>query len=101
MAQRQLTIISPSGIVTIQVYDKRQQLEILQKAVGGYIEVVPYFTRYSGRVCTCYCNEEGKLDRLAPNAAATALWHEQLGPRAFDILAGHVAIDQTLPKGGI
>ena len=40
----------------------RNELEDLQKAVGGYIEVVPL-----SETAAIVCNEEGKLLNLRPN----------------------------------
>ena len=50
----------------------------LQKAVGGYIEAVPYFSEYVGvkerHPAFMFCNEEGKMNRLEPNMRANAIW---------------------------
>ena len=47
----------------------------MQKAVGGYLEVVPHFHSidYDGAVrkCVALCNEEGKLDRPATDYRTT------------------------------
>ena len=79
----------------------------LRKEVGGYIEVVPYFSTYldegEQKPCIALCNEDGKLNGLAPNALATALWHAQLRqeppalgmPMAMgqlDVLVGNVIV---------
>lgn len=57
-------------------------LPTLQKAVGGYVEVIPYFKTFldqgEQKPCIALCNEEGKLNELPYNALATALWHEVL-----------------------
>lgn len=62
----------------------------LQKAVGGYIEAVPYFAAFEGKRCVAYCNEEGKLKDLAVNAKATEAWWEQAPVN--DILVGDVVV---------
>lgn len=59
-------------------------LEFLQEAVGGYIEAVPHFDQIRhGEVierCIVYCNENGKLDGLPFNAAATEAWDQAIPP---------------------
>jgi len=69
------------------------RLEDLQGGVGGDIEVVPLFTKYKGRPCVAFCNEEGKLNGLPVNQVATAFWYAQ-EPRFIgrDILVGPVVI---------
>jgi uncharacterized protein DUF3846 len=52
-------------------------LDRLQKLVGGYIELVQ--VKYKGRRYNAFVNEEGKLYSLAYNPKATALYHN-----AFD-----------------
>lgn len=83
-------------------------LPMLQEAVGGYVEVVPYFTGFPDETgalqpCVAMCNEEGKLRGLPINQAATELWHQQLrsNPPALgmplagaklDVLVGNVLV---------
>jgi hypothetical protein len=54
------------------------QLEYLQAAVGGFIEMAPGFNsiEHAGAVvpCVVFANEEGKLQRLEVNVPATMLW---------------------------
>ncbi len=65
---------------------QENQLEHLQKAVGGYIEVVPSIQEGYSVVC----NEEGKLQNLPINYKATMLhWHHN------DPLCGDVVIIRT------
>ena len=71
------------------------RLEALQKAIGGDIEVVPFFARYKGKRCVAFCDEHGKLDGLPVNQRATKLWYDQtpLGPYIHpDVLVGPVVI---------
>lgn len=53
-------------------------LEALQGAVGGYIELVPYFRSIviDGQMveCIAFCNEYGKREQLKINRRATLLW---------------------------
>jgi hypothetical protein len=57
-------------------------LEMMQQAVGGFIETVPDFNTIEvlGKVhpCFAFCDEEGKLTNKPANRAATLLWHHAL-----------------------
>lgn len=64
---------------------KKFSLDELQAVVGGYIELV----RLS-RGRDMWINEEGKLNELPINLAATKLWHEVYGPN--DIIVGDVMV---------
>jgi Domain of unknown function (DUF3846) len=59
-----------------------EMLDLLQGAVGGYIEVVPQFdnVRFGEGIerCRAFCNEHGKLQNLAFNEAATEAWEQAL-----------------------
>jgi hypothetical protein len=89
-----ITTITPAGEVTSIEYGAPVGLEALQSAVGGFIEQVPYFSTYLGKDCIAYCNEEGKLHRLAINPVASRLWQEQpgLGRLLDDVLVGTIII---------
>ena len=92
-----MVVIATNGDTNATVYDRALELEDLSKAVGGYIEVVPRFNRFSwqGSVerCVAFCNEQGKLNGLEGNSVATLLWHSALGRRSVnDVLVGPVAI---------
>ena len=67
----QLHIISPENHRTIIVIEKEPSLEQLQKAVGGYIEVVK--VRFEGKIRDAYVNEEGLLKQLPYNPYASEL----------------------------
>lgn len=56
-------------------------LEVLQKAVGGLIEVVPLVRQNQPRM---YCNEEGRLEGLPANPFASLI--------AGQVLLGDVVI---------
>lgn len=76
------------------------ELADLQSAVGGYLELVPYFDsiEHNGLVARCvvFCNEHGKLDGLPFNGAATRAWDAALTRngqyRYGDLLVGDVAV---------
>ncbi len=76
-------------------YDEAIIADDLQDAVGGWLEVVPYFDTLSidgdRKPCRAFCNEEGKLRRLDLNVTATQLWRDAL---TFQGLAG--AVDDVL-----
>jgi hypothetical protein len=89
-----------SGPGELHTFDAPVDLEFLQNAVGGYIELVPGFDRIGGRACVAFCNEHGKLHLELPfNRRATQLWEEALGrslrsPRGVwrDFLVGPVLV---------
>lgn len=88
-----LTVVHPSGEITKKEYSSEIPLEDLQKTVGGYIELVPFFTQYEGRPCRAFCNEYGKLNQLPYNEPATALWEQVFGRSVRpDFLVGSIAI---------
>ncbi|KAK1548600.1 hypothetical protein Q3G72_022696 [Acer saccharum] len=51
------------GEPPVAVELKTIDLEYLQSAVRGYVQAVPF----AATTLTLWCNEEGKLDGLAPN----------------------------------
>ena len=73
-------VIHPSGAVPF-VHGKPRLMH-LQRAVGGYLEAAAI-----REDLTAYCNEEGKLDGLAPNLPATRF----LDVRG-DVIAGPVVV---------
>lgn len=82
-------IIHTNGNVVPQHWDRVPDLAFLQYAVGGYIELIPFFTKYNGEKGIAFCNEEGKLHGMIPNLAATQAWRDQ-GGTEYDYLAGPV-----------
>lgn len=88
-----MTVIGTDACEASVLLTAPPTLEQLQAAVGGHIEVVPLFTKYNGAECVAFCNEEGKLENLAPNLFAQMLWeHAVGGPIADDFLVGPIAI---------
>lgn len=90
-----LTVLKPDGSRVETFHDKSPGLEVLQKAVGGYIETIPLFTKFEGRRCTVYGNEEGKLKEAPFNLPATKLWQNQPQTKRHplgDVLVGDIAI---------
>lgn len=77
----------------LTVEDGQSTLDVLQEAVGGYIEAVGVNDGY-----TIYLNEEGKLDGLPLNEQATRLTRGILSP--FDLVAGDVVLAGPLDDEG-
>jgi hypothetical protein len=102
-----LTLIAPDAPEPqITDYSSEIPLGELQRLVGGYIELVPFWitakvgrdiaTRVPARV---FCNEDGKRLQLPRNHFADALWVEAIaadfghrGTPRGDFLVGPVAI---------
>ena len=101
----QLITIAPAFnghtcVTTLAPLDSLPSLDMLQAAVGGNIETVPYFDRISidgkQRKCVAFCNEEGKLHGLPVNSVATTMWaiyaHDHGVIKLNDVLCGPVVI---------
>lgn len=90
-----ITVIEPDGSITSRYVHKENKLAVLQGAVGGYIELLGYFTTFGGRRCTAYANEEGLIIGLPFNPFGTKLWRDQVkfDPNSIGIV-GPVAILQ-------
>ena len=100
-----MTVIEP-GSVSVTQLTAPPDLEALQKAVGGWIECVPWFNWFieleseSWVPCLALCNEEGKLEGLPYNEVATMAWaaaimHGQKSGRLSgfsDRLVGNVVV---------
>jgi hypothetical protein len=79
----------------------RPELKYFTDAVGGYIEVVPYFTSivWDGQLheCVAFCDEEGKIKRKEPNVSADLFWRmaqERAGLKMMidDYLVGDICV---------
>jgi hypothetical protein len=89
----EMITISPQGTVNRIPLTKFPALEQLQKAVDGYIELVPYFNKFEGNPCLAFCNEYGKLKHFPLNQIATNLWMEAFGQSVVpDYLVGTIVI---------
>lgn len=88
-----MIVLSTSGAESITVIDRPPPLDVLQNAVGGYLQLVPYFDKYEGKECVVFCNEEGKLHGLLYNQKATQAWRKAVEPHVLmDMLVGNVVI---------
>lgn len=83
--QGTLTIITTGGVKTETALTLSPDLETLQKAVGGFIEVVPVRS-WNNKPAVIFCNEEGKNLGLPVNPHAPLL--------AGDQIVGDIAIIQ-------
>lgn len=90
-----LTIIPVGGAAVIRKeLAAAPHLEDLQSWIGGgFIELVPYFTKFEGKPCAAFCDEDGKHKGMPVNHRATILWHA-LEPRFMgrDFLVGPIVI---------
>jgi hypothetical protein len=71
--------IKDDGRIIKTIQPKAPTYEQQRKAVGGYIETIPYFTNvmHEGVVYnrgTAYADEEGHLKQKRLNVNATAMW---------------------------
>lgn len=91
-----LTILfaSATNVSSTREIDGPPALPDLQAMVGGYIQVVPHFTRFNGEPCVAFCNEDGKLsDDPKINAEANRFWFDQYPAiRGHDTLVGDIVI---------
>lgn len=103
MKPKRITVFRPDGTVTTTV--QLSDLAVLQKLVGGFIELVPRLTMYNKRRCIAYCNEDGKAQALPINEKATTLWWENVTRGAktpafkredIDDLRGTIVIEQAV-----
>ena len=95
--QGKMTILKVDGTKAVVDYDKPIQLDDIQKAVGGWIELVPDFDTYEGKTgAVAFCNEEGKLKNLPVNDKATEAWAASIGEgdaaSLGDALVGDVVV---------
>jgi len=73
-------IIRVDGTTERQEWTTMPPLSFYQKAVGGYIEAIPYWP-----VGIAFCNEEGKIKGLKMNAHAQMVWCNR-----NDVLVGDI-----------
>lgn len=72
-----LIIIPVDGRMQVQQIERRPDLKMLQKAVGGHIQLVPLFDCYVTakgiQPCVAYCNANERGDQTV-NLQATERW---------------------------
>src|SRR5262245_37888399 len=92
-------------VVPLDLPDEGSALDVLQAAVGGMIEALP-FPYKEGDNATCYVNEDGKytcLDdegHVEVNHRATALMKPGTGLFTGDFIAGPMVIAGFDPSTG-
>jgi Domain of unknown function (DUF3846) len=99
--QGKMFIIRENGDITMRHLTKPPELRELQMGVSspvandggiGFIEAIPNFDMYDGQRCRAFCNEEGKLNCLPLNVAATSAWCQSVGSAVGDVLVGPIVI---------
>ena len=89
-------VLKVDGSAEVTKFTAPVPLEFLQKAVGGWIELVPDFDVFGDQKgVVAFCNEEGKLNGLPVNAKATEAWAKSVGTTVADLgdeLLGDVVI---------
>lgn len=81
MSSNIMIVIDPTQGTSARLLDRPATLAELQEAVGGWIELVPWWHTWHAEgdePCQVFCNEEGRLRKLPLNEAATALWQAEL-----------------------
>ena len=78
-------VIKTNGTKEVVLFSEDTFLELAQKTVGGWIQLVRL-----GDKGDLYLNEEGKLEGLEQNPTATALYSEEYGLN--DFIVGDVII---------
>jgi hypothetical protein len=82
-------ILHANGTTT-PLPEREPTLEELQKAVGGYIEIL--YVRWLDRPAMMVLDEEGKLKRYPLNAKATHTALATAGIARDDVIVGDVVI---------
>ena len=84
-----LTILRTDGGFEIKPLKDPHDPDPIREAVGGPIELVPYFNSFRGEPCVAYCDEYGKVKGKPYNVTANLIWKRQ-----DDVLVGDIAIVQ-------
>jgi hypothetical protein len=73
-----MLVIQTNGEIIETQHDRVPDTTVIHEALGGYLELVPYFTTIDlhGRVyrCVAFCNEHGKMNNLPDNERANIIW---------------------------
>lgn len=84
-----IVMVRPNGQYVL--YTCEPTLENLQSLVGGYIEVIPGFTKYGRIPCIVLGDEEGKLKNKPYNNRATLEWSKCMN-NSPDTLVGDIVV---------
>jgi hypothetical protein len=89
-----MLIVTMNGDVVDTPMIVTPRLDVLQKAVGGYIEEIPLWpmVEINGRMvdCVAFANEDGRMLKLGVNEVASNMWRK-VHPSSY-VLLGDVAI---------
>ena len=85
-----IVVIKPNGAYIL--YKCEPNLKNLQHLVGGYIEVIPGFTKFNGFPSIVLGDEEGKLKNKPINTRATIEWTKAVGHAHRDMLVGDIIV---------
>jgi hypothetical protein len=75
---KEMLILKVDGTTETIRTEKPPTLDQLQEAVGGYIQIVPDWPRWTSKPCEVYCDENGLLKEKPLNRQATLAWRAQL-----------------------
>jgi hypothetical protein len=87
--------ITTDNVVTCFDIDKNS-LELLQKAVGGYVQAIDLYD-----TITLWCNEDCKMMYFPHNEIALTLWDNVFGPDTDYIVGDIVLTGGTDAEGEI
>jgi len=85
-----VVMVRPNGQYVL--YKCEPTLENLQALVGGYIEVIPGFTKYGRVPCIVLGDEEGKLKNKPYNNRATIEWARCMNQRSHDLVGDIIVL---------
>jgi len=90
-------IIKASGEVEIKPRETRPTLEEVQKAVDGYVQLMPLKQfggrfKWHGELAQMLVNEDGRSKNLPPNKVATQLLRDFSELWGKDVLLGDVVL---------
>lgn len=86
-------VLNVDGTADVVQFDRSNELEVLSRTVGGFVEAV---TLRDG--CVLWVNEEGKLMRLPVNERATSLFVQHHG--AVDVIVGPAVVTGPADEEG-
>lgn len=86
-------------------FDRPVELEEVRTAVGGDLEIIPYFDTiaYAGTVlhCVAFCNEHHKEQKLPVNGGATVAWERSRRRSGVEGLAQEAGLPKDWLGGSV
>lgn len=99
---KKFAVLKVDGTLEYREVSSEGEYDFLSGVVGGWIQAVPLSYDENLGDLVLWCNEEGKLNGLPVNVAATALWELFYG--RTDVIVGDVVLSggsddegETLP----